>query len=110
MKKVKKWLSDLFSPENVQGLVLESLVEALSDPQTRDIWLKSVYNDLKEMNVEIDRALVSGMDYKIADLCARRKAYQQILESLLSAKRSTPSLSPNPQPKIGSINLDRVTA
>ena len=108
MKKVKKWLSEIFSPENVQGLHLESLTEALNEPMTRDIWLNMVYADLKNMNEEIDRVLLSEQEYKLTDLCARRKAYQQILESLLSAKRSTPSVSHNPQPN-GLVDLDRVT-
>ena len=113
MKKLKKWLKDYFNPEEFNDLDVEGIVQALNDSSVRHVWLTSVLSDLKAINLEVDRRLLDGgSEYGLTDLCARRKAYQDILSGVLSARRTvvsgTQEVRHNPRPV--SIDLDRVTA
>lgn len=112
MKKLRKWLSDYFSPEVFNDLDIDGIAQALNDSSVRHLWLNGILSELKAINLEVDRRLLSGgSEYGITDLCARRKAYQDVLSGVLSARRTVVSGSqeqrPNPRPQ--GVNLDRVT-
>lgn len=107
MKKIFKRFSDIFSPKALQGLDSHELLAAFNDPVVRKEWLWSVYEELKALNLKIDASLTSGADVSLFDLSARRKAYQDILEAILAAKRL--AHSHNPADKSG-FDLDAVTA
>ena len=83
------------------------LLAAFNDPLARKIWLLDVYEELKRLNLQIDAKLLSGSEFRMTDLCVRRKAYQDVLESVMSAKRQ--AKSNNPSDKSG-FDLDAVTA
>jgi hypothetical protein len=95
MKKILQRFRDIFHPRELQMLDSLELLAALNDPMTRKIWLYETYEELKRLNLSIDAHLTAGMEFKFTDLCARRKAYQDILESILSAKRQAKSHNPD---------------
>lgn len=112
MKKIKRWLADIFSPEDFNGLDVDAIRSALNDTSIRLIWLSNCLDSLQQINREVDKRLLSGgSNMQLTDLCARRQAYQDILEGVLSARRQVVSGVPEQRhnPKV-EVNLDRVTA
>lgn len=108
MKKLKKFLSDLFNPEN--DLDIAGISIALNDASVRHVWLLKCLAELKDMNQEVDRRLLNQHEYGLIDLCARRKAYQDMLEAILSARRQvTGTQEERHNPSVSGVNLDRVT-
>lgn len=109
MKKIRQWLKDVFDPMDFNDVDVFSVVEALNDTTIRKVWVGLVLEELKFINHEVDKRLLSENQYGITDLCARRKAIQDILEMVLSAKRQSKQEIPhNPASKVIS-DLDRVT-
>jgi hypothetical protein len=94
MKKILQKFKDIFTPKELQGLDSMELLAALNDPQSRKIWLFEVYEELKRLNLQIDSKLLSGSEFRLTDLCARRKAYQDVLEGVLFAQRQAKSHNP----------------
>lgn len=109
MKKVQQWFSAIFNPEEFNDLDLSAIAIALNDSKTRSIWLANMIEDIKEINITVDRRLLNGDESRLTDLCARRRAYQDVLQLVLSARRQAGS-EVRPNPKVPGINLDRVTA
>ena len=83
----------------------QTLENSLRSEKARD--LERRYEELKRLNLQIDSKLVMGSEFRLTDLCARRKAYQDILDAILSAKRQVQSNNPADR---GSFDLDAVTA
>lgn len=112
MKKLKKWLSDYFSPETFNDLDVDGIAQALNDSSVRAVWLTNTFSDLKAINLEVDRRLLGGGNEQgLTDLCARRKAYQDLLSGVLSARRTVVSgTQERPNPRVQKVDLDRVTA
>lgn len=94
MKKIPDLLRDWFSPRELQGLDIQQILAALSDSTVRNIWIFGIYEELKYLNLEIDKRLLSQDQFNITDLAARRKAYQDILESVLTARRRAKGSNP----------------
>jgi len=110
MKKVKAWLSEIFDVQSIDDISMDAVSEAFNDPGIRAMWLLHMQQELKNIHLEVDRRLLTSTDMGLQDLCARRKAYQDILQFVLSAKRIvTQEIRPN-QPKRSVVDLDRVTA
>lgn len=109
MRKIKRWFRDFFKPEDFNDLDMFSIGEAFNDQRVRSFWLLGCLEELKRMNMEVDKRLLSGSELGLIDLCARRKAYQEVLESILSAKRQVLQ-EVRPNPRSSAVNLDRVTA
>lgn len=108
MKKLTRWFVDFFHPSEFNNLDTAHISESFNDPMVRRIWLQGCFEELRRMNFEVDKRLLSGSEMGLTDLCARRKAFQDVLEAILSARRQvTPGIRPNPKVE---INLDRVTA
>lgn len=110
MKKIKRWFNSTFSPEDFNGLDMAEIVEGLNDPEVRRDWLAGLFDDLKQLHIDVDRALLSGKDFVLTDLCAKRQMLQKVLESVLQAKRNIRrGATHNPRVGVGGIDLDRVT-
>lgn len=112
MKKLLAQVKDFFNPSWFNNLDTVAIGEALNDLSVRTIWLNTCFEEIRRINLEVDRRLMSGHS-DLIDLCARRQAYQDILESVLSARRQL-TKGPqeprhNPRPEFA-VNLDRVTA
>ncbi len=106
MKKLNRWLKNLFSPKELQGLDVQEILAALNEEPVRKLWIYEAFQELKRMNLEIDKRLLTGVTYNLTDLAARRKAYQDMLDGILSARRQLRS----PNPKMGQFDLESVTA
>lgn len=102
MKHLKTFLHDIFGEEST-NLNLAGISSALSDATTRTIWLIDCLDEIKEIHLKIDKKLLSGPEYGLIDLCARRKAIQDVLEMVMTAQRKTGAQKPPHNP------LDRVT-
>lgn len=109
MKLIKRFLSDVFDPKH--DIDIQAVGEALNDPYVRTAWLEGVLFSIKSLSLEIDKRLWMGNEYKLSDLCARRRAYQEILESVLSAKRQKPQAETQNQfSRMAHINLDKLAS
>lgn len=109
MKKIKKWFQEIFEPEEFNDLDVYGVAEALNDSDIRKRWFLAVLDEIKQININVDRRLLSGQDFGLSDLCARRKAFQDALELVLTIKRQgRQDVRHNPGQQV--INLDRVTA
>lgn len=111
MKKLPRWIKDFFNPEQFNNLDIQAIGDALNDHAVRGVWLSECLQELKRINIEVDMRLLSGNEMNLIDLCARRKAYQDMLESILTARRRVlkQELPHNPRLPVA-VNLDRVTA
>lgn len=114
MKRVTRWFKDFFRPDLFNNLDTEAIGAAFNDLGVRTLWLNYCFDELKRINMEVDKRLLSGSEAGLIDLCARRKAYQDVLEAVLTARRQvvlgTQARSPNPKDRVVVVDLDRVTA
>lgn len=109
MRIVTKWLREMFQPEQFNNLDISSITAALNDPNIRTVWIQDIIAEMIRINMEVDKRLLSGPELGLTDLCARRKAIQDVLEMVLSARRKlTQAERPNPR-VLSAVNLDRVT-
>lgn len=109
MKKIKRWLKEIFEPESFNGLDTSAISGAFNDPSVRTLWLSYCFEELVRINMEVDKRLLLGSEMGLIDLCARRKAFQDVLEAVLSSRRKlTQDVRPNPR-VLSAVNLDRVT-
>lgn len=105
MKSIPKLFGDWFSPKEIYGIDISEIQLAFSDSVVRNIWLLGIYEELKRLNLEIDKRLLMNDSMDITDLAARRKAHQDVLESVLTARRR--AKGSNPPSK--DFDLDSVT-
>ena len=109
MKKINRWLHSIFETKQLQNIDLMEILDAMNDPGTRKFWLWDVCEELKRINLEIDKRLVMGNELKLNDLAARRRAYQDVLEGVLLAKRTAKSQFHNPLAGSEGFDLENVT-
>lgn len=110
MKKIKWWLKDLFSVQTFNDIDVSAIGSAFNDPHVRTAWLTNCFEEIVRINMEVDKRLLSGSDIGLIDLCARRKAIQDILEAIPGARRKlTQDKHHNPRLPLSESNLDRVT-
>lgn len=105
MKKMPNFLRDLFSLKASIDLDVNALLTAMSDPTVRKVWLMDLFDQIQQIHTDIDTRILRGNE-TIHDLAIRRKAFQDILEGVLSARKRV--RNPNPQDRSG-FDLDSVT-
>jgi hypothetical protein len=105
MKRIVRYLKDVFSMRDLHNLDVNEILLALNDASVRKTWIYELCEELKRLNLEVDKRLLSGSQYNLTDLAARRKAFQDVLELVLSARRR----NRNPNPKSEVFDLDNVT-
>lgn len=108
MKKMPRFMSRLFSPAYMQEIDIADLVTQLNDPMVRRIWIHEMYQELRNINLSVDKALLSR-DSQINDLSARRKAFRDILEMILHARRRVAEGKDHDHRYQAEVDLDRVT-
>lgn len=111
MKRVTRWLKELFDPD--YDMDTTAIRIALNDAGTRTLWITSVLEEIKQMNIDVDRRLIAGREVGLSDLCARRQAYKDVLDAVLRARRQALDGPPSPRhnPRVPvDPNLDRVTS
>lgn len=108
MNKLKRWIREYFFPDALNKLDTEYLLQALNDARVREVWLRECIAQLMLLNLEVDRRVLGGETHNIVDLCARRKAFQDILELILFARRHIRQ-DASPNPRVFGVDLDRVT-
>jgi hypothetical protein len=106
MKKIPNLVREWFSPKSIQDLDIQDILAGMADPIIRKIWIADIFDELQRLNLEVDRRLLSGNDFHITDLAARRKAYQDILESVRSARRR--AKGSNPQSYLDGVTVQAV--
>lgn len=114
MKQLKRFLKDIFAPGDFNNLDTQAIRDAFNDSSVRAVWLSKCLEEIKRLNIEVEKRLLSDSGRSdLTDICSRRKAIQDMLEDVLSAKRQvvsgTQDLRQNPFSK-NDVNLDRVTA
>lgn len=111
MKRILRRFHEIFSPKELQQLDAMELVDAMNDPVIRKHWLHAIFEELKRLNLEMDQILLRNEAYRFPDLAARRKAFQDALELILSAKRGVLLGRNHNQAgtKVGQFDLDSVT-
>lgn len=108
MKRIPRFFKSLFSPMYMQDIDISEIISALNDTRIRNVWLHDLYEELKRLNLDVDQALLKGETHVTA-LSARRKAFGDVLEMILIAKRRKVE-EKDPYPKILSeVDLDRTT-
>lgn len=113
MKKIKQWMADIFEPEQFNDIDIFQVADALNDGEIRKRWFLAVLEEIKTINKNVDRRLLTGTgEIGLIDLCSRRKALQDVLEMVLTVKRQLKQeAEPGRHNPTGrGINLDRVTA
>ena len=105
MKKIPAFLRDLFTPKEAYNLDVNELLGAMSDPIVRKAWLMDLFAQIQQIHFDVDRLLAGG-NSNIHDLAIRRKAFQDVLEGVLSARRRVKN--PNPSDRSG-FDLESVT-
>jgi len=107
---ILKSIQEFFEPKNFNDMDVLAVGEALNDLATRTLWINMCLEDIKRINREIDKRVLKAQPDSITDLCAKRRAYQEILESAISARRNiVQGIRHNPRPAT-IVDLDRVTA
>lgn len=107
---MKRWLKEMFAPDTFNDLDTSAIASAFNDPSVREMWLTYCFEELKRINLEVDRRLLVGSETGFIDLCARRKAFQDVLEAVLSARRKLSQAARHNPRVLSDVNLDRVTA
>jgi hypothetical protein len=108
VKKLRHWLKEIFNPQEFNDIDVAGVAQAFNDPSVRSLWIAGCLDEIKRINISLDQCLLTLGTKAIPDLCARRKAIQDVLEMALSARRQLASES-RPNLSVAAINLDRVT-
>lgn len=110
MKKVlAQKLRDIFTPRNYLDLDVYEVMDALKDDIVRKTWLFQVLQEVKQTHMDVDKRLKEGQLFGIAELSARRKALQFVLEAALGAKREVQRAKGHNPPDETKFDLESVT-
>jgi len=107
---IYEWMSSMFGAEEAQDLNIGLIAESLSELSVRTAWLEMVLGMIQQINMDVDNRLLKQDKKDITDLCARRKAIQDVLEAVLSARRVVLGQAPRHNPRPAVVDLDHVTA
>ena len=84
-----KWLRQILDPAPMYDLDLTKLSLALNGPAVRHHWLKALLEQLRELNLEIDRMLErNDPQSRYIEISARRRQLVAILQQIETSKNS----------------------
>lgn len=83
-----KWIEALYVPSktNLRDAGREDLEIALNDPSIRRHWLNAMEEELRAINVGVDRSLAEGTFNDIASKADRRRAILFCLNQILDSR------------------------
>lgn len=88
MRDFTTWLKERFRPSksNFDDGVIEEINEALGDQTIRHYWIKSLEDEIWQLNVKIDRVMEAEQDTEWKKLSMRRNAIIFVMNKILDAK------------------------
>jgi len=83
-----KWIESLYEPEktNFRDAGLEDLLLALEQPAIRKHWVNALVEELRAINVGVDRSLREGKIEDLKQTAARRTALVFCLNQILDSR------------------------
>ena len=88
--KLTKWIESLYKPEktNLTDAALEDLQAAMNDQGVRAHWLSAMIEELRAINIGVDRALADNQFDQLPSKADRRRAILFCLNQILDSKQS----------------------
>ena len=86
--RLVNWIESLFEPEktNFRDAAMDDLLAALNEPAIRKHWMHSIMDELRAINVGVDRAMREEKYDAIPNAAARRTALVFCLNQILDSK------------------------
>lgn len=87
--RLTKWVESLFRPEetNFKDAAIEDVILALNDPVIRKHWLLSLIDEIRAINVGVDKALRENDMSDLPNKSVRRNTIVFCLNEILESKR-----------------------
>lgn len=88
MKWPRTWL-EVFDPQATQKLDVSRIVSDLNNPQVRAHWLRAVLDQLRAINLEVDKLLDKGpITERLIEISAKRRQIVAVLEQIEASRNS----------------------
>ena len=88
--RLKKWIESLYKPEetNFRDAAKEDIFLALNEPAVRTHWVNALIEELRAINIGVDRALSDGKFDELPSKADRRRAIVFCLNQILDSKQA----------------------
>lgn len=86
--RLTKWIESLYEPQktNFKDAAMEDLILALNEPGVRQHWLNALVEELRAINVGVDRAMRENKLDELPSKADRRRAIVFCLNQILDSK------------------------
>ena len=88
MKQFRAWIDGLLQPRksNLEDGTIDDIHQALSDQTVRHYWIKSLEDELWQLNIKIDRVMEDDQETEWKKLSMRRNAIIFVMNKILDAR------------------------
>jgi len=88
LRDLSKWIESLYVPEktNFKDAALPDLMEALENQAVRRHWMEALVEELRAINVGVDRAMREGKLEELPSKSDRRRTIVWTLNQILESK------------------------
>lgn len=88
MRDFTAWLKERFRPSksNFEDGAIDEIHQALADQTIRHYWIKSLEEEIWQLNIKIDRVMEVEQDVEWKKLSMRRNAILFVMNKILDAK------------------------
>lgn len=85
-----KWIESLYKPQqtNLRDAAIEDINLALNEPAVRNHWIDAMVEELRAINIGVDRALADNNFEQLPSKAERRRAILFCLNQILDSKQS----------------------
>ena len=85
---LRKWIESIYQPQktNFKDAALEDLMAALEIPAVRRHWMDALVEELRAINVGVDRAMREGNLEQLPSASDRRRTIVWVLNQILESK------------------------
>jgi len=89
MKPFTAWIKKVLEPSksNFDDGKIEEVMAALADQTVRHVWMKSLEDEIWQLNIKLDRLMDDTADTEWRQLAMRRRAILFVLNKILEAKQ-----------------------